>query len=147
MDYDLIYEMFFLVQIFIRGYCFYRLVEPFMLSGVTLVGMSGSESIDVFVKKKKKVAFYVAPAYFLTMLFLLYIMPLHVDNFDAYSIGSLIMFFFICLIDRRNYRQKAFLVILFSSLNWISFAMAEILRDNLYSFAEYTDYMRSHPED
>ena len=147
MDYDLIYEMFYLVQIFIRGYCFYRLVKPFILSGVTPVGMSDSESIDVFVKNKKKVAFYVAPAYFLTMLFLLYIMPLHIDNFDAYAIGSLIMFFFICLIDRRNYRQKAFLVILFFSLNWISCAMAEILYDNLYSFAEYTDYMRSHPED
>ena len=147
MGYDLIYEMFYLVQIFIRGYCFYRLVKPFILSGVTPVGMSDSESIDVFVKNKKKVAFYVAPAYFLIMLFLLYIMPLHVDNFDAYAIGSLIMFFFICLIDRRNYRQKAFLVILFFSLNWISCAMAEILYDNLYSFAEYTDYMRSHPED
>ena len=147
MDYDLIFNMFLLVQIFIRGYCFYRLVKPFILSRVTLSGWCDSESIDVSATKKKKVAFCVAPVYFLTMLLLIYIMPLYVDDFEAYVIGSLIMFFFICLIDRRNYRQKAFLVILFFSLNWISFAMAEILRDNLYTFAENTDYMQSHPEE
>ncbi|MBD5444648.1 MAG: GHKL domain-containing protein [Lachnospiraceae bacterium] len=147
MDYDVIYNIFSVVQIFIRGYCFYRLVKPFMISGVTLDGKCDSQSINVYVTKKKKVAYCIAPAYFLTMLLLLYITPLCIGDFDAYSIGSLIMFFFICLIDRRNYRQKAFLVVLFFSLNSISFAMAEILRDNLYTFAEYTDYMQSHPED
>ena len=84
-------------------------------------------------------------AYFLIMM-LLYIVPFHMNYYAAYVIGSFIVFGLVCLTDRRNYRQKAFLVAMFSSMNWLSMTMAEILYDNLYAFAENTDYMKSHTE-
>lgn len=107
---------------FIRGYCFYRLMKPFM-----------------------KRAAYAGTAYFLIII-LLYIVPFHMSYYAAYVIGSFIVFGLVCLMDRRNYRQKAFLVAMFSSMNWLSMTMAEILYDNLYAFAENTDYMKSHTE-
>lgn len=92
-----------------------------------------------------KRAAYAGTAYFLIMM-LLYIVPFHMNYYAAYVIGSFIVFGLVCLTDRRNYRQKAFLVAMFSSMNWLSMTMAEILYDNLYAFAENTDYMKSHTE-
>ncbi len=115
-------NMVWIAEDFIRGYCFYRLMKPFM-----------------------KRAAYAGTAYFLIMM-LLYIVPFHMNYYAAYVIGSFIVFGLVCLTDRRNYRQKAFLVAMFSSMNWLSMTMAEILYDNLYAFAENTDYMKSHTE-
>ena len=129
----------------IRAYCFYCLVKPFMTSGVVLNDMSASESINIFAAGKEKSVFYVGAAYFLTMQYCRRLM--HLDFFTECGIGCLIMFFFICRMDRRNYRQKAFLVVVFFSLNGLSEAMAEILYDNLYAFAEDTDFMQGHPEE
>ncbi|MBD5486015.1 MAG: sensor histidine kinase [Lachnospiraceae bacterium] len=146
MGYTVVHEMYVVMEILIRGYFFYRLVKPFMLSGAMPDDMCGSEDIHVSAKKTKKFAFYVGAIHFLIIM-LLYVTPQPMDLFRAYRIGSLIMFFLICCIDRRNYRQKAFLVIMFFSVSWLCAAMAEILYDNLYAFAEHTDYMRSHPDD
>lgn len=146
MDYTVIHDMFPVVEVLIRAYCFSRLIKPFMLSGIMPNGMCVAEGIDVSAAKKKNGAFLAGVVYFWTMLFL-YCIPGILDDFTAYGIGSLSMFFFICRTDRRNYRQKAFLAAVFFSLNWLSSAMAEILYDNLYTFAENTDYMRSHPEE
>lgn len=132
------------VEASIKGYCFYRLVKPFMVPSVMPDGICSSEDIHASAVKRKRSVAYVGAAYFLTMLFL-YLMPLHTDVLTAYGIGSLVMFCLICLADRRNYRQKAFLVVVFFSLSWLSAAMAEILYDNLYAFAENTDYMKNHP--
>lgn len=126
-------------EAFIRGFCFYRLIKPFMISAIIPRG------IDIYAVNKKKCVSYVGAVYFLTMLFL-YIIPLHMGVYKAYGIGSLIMFFFICWIDRRNYKQKAFLVVVFFSLNWFSAAMAEILYDNLYALIESMGYLRKYPE-
>ena len=115
-------NMVWIAEDFIRGYCFYRLMKPFM-----------------------KRAVCAGLAYFLIMM-LLYIVPFHMNYYAAYVIGSFIVFGLVCLTDRRNYRQKAFLVAMFSSMNWLSMTMAEILYDNLYAFAENTDYMKSHTE-
>lgn len=122
MAYTFITNMVWIAEDFIRGYCFYRLMKPFM-----------------------KRAVCAGLAYFLIMM-LLYIVPFHMNYYAAYVIGSFIVFGLVCLTDRRNYRQKAFLVAMFSSMNWLSMTMAEILYDNLYAFAENTDYMKSHTE-
>ncbi|MBD5488288.1 MAG: GHKL domain-containing protein [Lachnospiraceae bacterium] len=146
MGYTVVHEMYVAMEILIRGYFFYRLVKPFMFSGDMPDDMCGSEDIHVSAKKRKKFAFYVGAIHFLIIM-LLYVMPQPMDLFRAYRIGSFIMFFLICCIDRRNYRQKAFLVIMFFSVSWLCAAMAEILYDNLYAYAEHTDYMQSHPDD
>lgn len=145
MGYTIIHNMFLVVEALIRAYCFYCLVKPFMISGVMSNDMSASESINIFAAGKEKIVFYVGAACFLTMQF--GSRRLHMDFFTIYVIDCLAMFFLICLTDRRNYRQKAFLVVVFSSLSWLSDAMAEILYDNLYAFAENTDFMQSHPEE
>lgn len=113
-----------IVEALIRGYCFFRLAKPFT--------------------KKKKSAFCAGMAYFL-MILLLYMIPLYLHAWQAYSIGGLIMFFGVCLMDRRNYNQKAFLVMIFFSLSWLSSAVAEILYDHVYALAENMDYIKNHP--
>lgn len=113
-----------IAESFMAGYCFYRLSKPFM--------------------ENKKGVVCVGAAYFLTML-ILYILPLHIDKFIAYSIGAFAAFLVMCLTDRKNYEQKAFIAVTFFSLRWFASAMAEILYDGLYSFAENTDYMTAHP--
>lgn len=122
MTYTLITDMVLLAEALIRGYCFYRMAKPFISHAVC-----------------------AGTVYFLSML-LLSIVPPYMSDYTAYAIGMVIVFGFICMMDRRNYRQKAFLVAVCFSLNWLSMTMAEVLYDNLYAFAENTDYMKSHTE-
>ncbi|MDE6388118.1 MAG: GHKL domain-containing protein [Lachnospiraceae bacterium] len=145
MGYDLVSDMLSIAEALIKGYCFYCLIKPFMISEVTSTDVCALDGTSTAGIKGKKRAICVGAVYFLIML-VLYIAPLHVTAQTAYGMGSLIIFCFICWMDRRNYRQKAFLVVVFFSLNWLSAAMAEIMYDNLYAFAENTDYMRSCPE-
>lgn len=122
MTYGFIGDMLQITEALMRGYCFYRLMKPFM-----------------------RRAFYVGVMYVLVILFL-HLMPLYVNVYAAYVVSSAAVVCSCCLADRRNYRQKLFLVTVFFSINWLSAAMAEILYDNLYAFAENTEYMRSQPD-
>lgn len=112
-----------IAELLIVGYCLYRFARPFM--------------------EDKRGAFCSGAVYALTML-VLYMIPLHFDYFVAHSIGILSAFLVMCRTDRRNYEQKIFIAVTFFSLRWFTFAMAEILYDKLYSFAENTDYMAEH---
>lgn len=113
-----------LLELCIAGYCLYRLVKPFLRSG--------------------KVALATGGIYFLTML-ALYVMPLHNDAFMAYALGSLTAFFVMCGLERRNYIQKAFLVITYFSLRWFTATMAELLYDKLYYLVENTVWYKGNP--
>ncbi len=110
-------------ELLILGYCLYRLVRPFMRS--------------------KRKAAEVGAVYALSML-ALFVIPLSLSAFAAYAVGTLISFLVMCLTDRRNQEQKVFLAVTFFSLRWFAFAAAEILYDNLYVFAENTNYMKRH---
>ena len=145
MYYPIIQRMLPIIEALIRGYCFYRLVTPFMISTIMPNHMCISEGNNRPAAKKKKHLYCVGVAYFLIIM-LLYIIPPYIDTYMIYVIGSFLMFFLICIIDHRNYRQKLFLVVTFFSISWLSSAIAEILYDNLYAFAEYTDYMINHPD-
>lgn len=111
------------LEILIAGYCFYRLIKPFMDYG-------------------KKV-YFVGIVYCFTML-TLYFMPLAINHITAYGIGVIAAFLVMCLIERKNYRQKIFLSVTFFALREFTFAMAEILYDRLYDLSENTDYMQTH---
>lgn len=115
-----------MIESVIVGYCLYRLVNPFM--------------------KNKKGAVCVGATYFMTMLILYKVPTMHFDIFTAYSIGTFCAFLVMCLTERRNYEQKAFIAVTFFSLHWFAFAMAEILCDRMYSFALDTEYMSLHPD-
>lgn len=112
-----------ILDILIMGYCFYRFVLPFT--------------------ENKKGALCSGLTYFLAML-LLYVMPFYKDSLVNCGIGTFAAFVAVFLIDRKNYVQKAFIAVTFFSLNWLTSAMAEILYDHLYSFAEHTEYMMNH---
>ena len=122
--YDMIFFVMPIAENLIGGYCFYRLSKPFM--------------------ENKKGAFYAGAAYSLIMI-MLYIIPLPLNAFVAYVIGAFAAFLVMCMMNRRNYEQKAFITVTFFSLHLFTFSMAEILYDKLYSFAEKTDYMMTHP--
>ena len=143
MEYSDIQRMLPIFKALIRGYCFYRLVTPFMVSTIVSNSMCISEGIDRLAARKKKYLYCVGAVYFWVVM-LLYIIPPYTDTYMMYVIGNLLMFFIICIINQRNYRQKLFLVVTFFSLSGLSSAIAEILYDNLYAFAEQTDYMKNH---
>lgn len=133
----------------LRGYCFYRYVEPFLRFSSAeheiYPPKTGESFFLPFCVPKKKGAALGGTAYALTML-LIYTARLSVDAYVIYGMASFAMLFVICLMDRRNYRQKLFLAVTFFALNWFAAGMAEILYDFLYDAAAGTDYMQNHPE-
>lgn len=111
------------IGLVIKGYCFYRLVKPFM--------------------KNKKGAALGGGAFVLVVL-LLYEVSSYVEAWVAYGIALFVTLLVMCLSDRRNYAQKVFLVGTFFPMRRSTTAMAEILYDHLYNWAERTDYMAEH---
>lgn len=120
---EIIFYVMPIMEILIAGYCFYRLIKPFM-------------------DHRKKV-FCVGIIYILTML-ALYLVPLIFEPIMAYGIGAFVAFFVMCLIERKNYGQKIFLSVIFFVLREFVYAMAEILYDGLYRLAGNTEYMWTH---
>lgn len=74
--------------------------------------------------QSKKTAIYAGMVYFTVML-VLYVVPVRLDNFTAYAIGILAAFMVMYLGDRRNVEQKIFLAVTFFSIRWLNFAMAD----------------------
>ncbi|MCI9447770.1 MAG: GHKL domain-containing protein [Lachnospiraceae bacterium] len=109
----------------IKGGCFCWLAMPFL--------------------KRKSSAVCGGAAYFLAVL-LFYAAHLSLDAYVIYGMGSLAMFLAVCGMDRRNYRQKLFLVVTFFSLSWFASAMAEIMYDHLCIYIGDMDYMQNHPD-
>lgn len=107
----------------IAGYCFWRLIKPFM--------------------DQSKRVLCVGIIYILTML-ALYLVPLVFGSIMAYGIGAFVAFLVMCLIERKNYGQKIFLSVTFFVLREFVYAMAEILYDRLYHLAGNTEYMLTH---
>lgn len=78
--------------------------------------------------KKKKGAVAVSIVY-ITIMFVLYMIPPQIDNFSAYLIGVIAAFLAMYVEDRRNIYQKIFLAITFFSIRWLTVAMAARLDD------------------
>ncbi len=104
-----------IVELYGTGYILYRFAKPFM--------------------ENKRGAFCIGIAYFATML-ILYFVPIEINTFVAYSLGVLSAFIVMRRIDRRNYRQKLFIAATFFSLRWLSFSMARIITELLYTLDE-----------
>lgn len=125
VDWSCITQAVLILELCIAGYCLYRLIKPFLQS--------------------RRVALTAGGTYVLTMVGL-YFVPFHMDVFLAYATGSLMAFLVMCGLERRNYIQKAFLVITYFSLRWFTATMAELLYDKLYCLVENTMwYKRNSP--
>ena len=94
------------------GYILFRFAMPFM--------------------ENKRGAVCIGIAYAATML-ILYLAPMEINTFAAYSLGILSAFIVMCRIDRRNYKQKTFIAATFFSLRWLSEYMTRILSDAIYN--------------
>ena len=112
------------IELCIDGYCLYRFVKPFL--------------------KRAKAALAAGGFYFLTML-AVEVLPLYVDAFIAYALGSLTVFLVMYGLERRNGTQKAFLAITFFSLRWFTATIAELLYDRLYHLVEKTRWYQGNP--
>lgn len=107
-----------IVTIYATGYLLYRFAKPFL--------------------ENKKGAVCIGVAYFVTML-ILYLVPVEINTFAAYSLGILSAFLAMCRIDRRNYKQKTFIAATFFSLHWLSEYMTRIITDAIYHIKVVSD--------
>ena len=101
-----------IVAMYGTGYILYRFAKPFM--------------------ENKKGAVRIGITYFAIML-LLYLVPVEINTFAAYSLGVLSAFLAMCRIDRRNYKQKTFTAVTFFSLRWLSEYMTRIIINAVYN--------------
>lgn len=137
-------------EIFLMGYCLYRMVKPFMGKGCS---EEGKYQLSVFPptvedekgSSREKGAALAGTAYVLIMLALYAMSMWRGVGRSGRILGGLAVFLVMCLADRRNYRQKAFLVLIFFALHRFVGAMAEIVYDNLYYRIGNKDFMTAHP--
>lgn len=118
------------------AYCIIPMAEPI------LMGYYFCRLAKPFVERKKS-AFCAGAVYAFVML-LLSFLPRHPDGILVCCTGVLAAFLVLCIMDRKNYEQKAFLSVIFFSMRWLTSGIAEILYDKLYAFAERT-YLIKHP--
>ena len=113
-----------------------------MSAAYTIVAMSGTGYILFrFAKpfmENKKGAVCIGGAYFAVML-ILYLVPMEINTFAAYSVGVLSAFVVMCRIDRRNYKQKTFIAATFFPLDWLSEYMTRIITDAIYEVKPVSD--------
>lgn len=84
------------------GYILFRFARPFM--------------------ENKKGAFIIVTAYFSTMMVIRFLLTElnEINKFVLHGLGVLSAFAVMSRIDRRNYRQKIFIVVTLYSLRWQS---------------------------
>lgn len=128
----------------IKGYCAYRFVEPFMFSPVIADGSCSTEDREASLCEGKKGALFGGLAYFLTVLLFL-VLKISKDVYVVYGMASLVMFVVIYRRNRRNCRQKIFLMITYFTLNLFAMAMTDILHDYLYNAAYRISFVKNHP--
>lgn len=98
------------------SYCFCCLAKPFMM--------------------RKKHVWCIGMTYLACMV-LLYYIPLQLQNFTAYGIGTLVAFLVMCVLDFRNIRQKVFLSVTFFLLWWISRGVESTLQSVMLDVVLY----------
>lgn len=125
-----------IVQMMVMGYVLYRFAEPFMQES------NGEKLLGACVHNKGAVCTGIA--YFATMLFL-YFVPLKINNFTAYGIGTAAAFLVMYRTDRRNFRQKIWIAVTFFALRWLSVYMVSIITEELYQKIISAAYMAGHP--
>ena len=98
------------------GYLYYRFVKPFL--------------------NKSRYVCFVGIVYFAVMLaFYMSYGMLHIDGWVAGVIDMAAVFAVMCMIDRRNFRQKVFLAIIMYLIEWMSGGIELIVINSLFEYA------------
>lgn len=111
------------VGLFGAGVCFYLLSKYYV--------------------EKKRTAAFAGITYVLATIAVL-ALALSLGTFWTYAISVFSAFFALCMWEPGNYEQKLFLAVTFFSMRGFSDGIAEIVYDNVYSYAEKTAFMRAH---
>ena len=104
----------------LEGWLFYRLVKPFM----------------------KNKPHYVGICYSVVMLLFFCIpQPITYPNLQ----GAVAAWIAMCLLEKRNHKQKAVLAILMYLFRWVVHGVVLVLRDIMFEVFINAPYMLSHP--
>lgn len=109
-----------IINIFIEGWLVYRFVKPFM----------------------KKKTYYVGLSYSTVML-VFYCVPQEITY--PYLSGILVAYTMMCLLERRNIKQKIFLATSIYLIRWVVYGVALILRNIMFDLFINTSYMYKEP--
>ena len=109
-----------ILNIIVECFLFYKFVKPFM----------------------KRRAFYVGISYSITML-VFYCIPQEIMY--PYLLGILVAGITMCLLERRNIKQKVFLATSMYLFRWVVYGVTLILRDIMFALFINTPYMLLHP--
>ena len=109
-----------ILGLIVEGWMFYRFVKPFMKEKVYLVGVS----------------------YFITML-VFYCVPQEITypNLQGAFAACITM----CLLERRNRRQKVFLATCMYLFRWVVYGVTLVLRDLMFALFIETPHMLMEP--
>ena len=109
-----------IMNILVGGWLFYWFVKPFM----------------------KEKAYYVGISYAVAML-IWYCVPQEITY--PYLGGILIACITMCLLERKNTKQKIFLATCMYLLRWVVYGVTLVLRDAMFALFINKPYMYSHP--
>ena len=109
-----------ILNIMVGGWLFYRFVKPFM----------------------KEKAYYVGISYAVAML-IWYGVPQEITY--PYLGGIIVACITMCLLERKNIKQKFFLATCMYLFRWVVFGVTLVLRDIMFALFINTEYMLMHP--
>lgn len=109
-----------IINILVEGWLVHRFVKPFMKQKTNYVGLS----------------------YSLVML-ALYLVPQEITY--PYIWGIFVAWVMMCLLDRRNIKQKVFLTTCMYLLRWVVYGVTLVLRDAMFALFINMPYMLTRP--
>ena len=108
------------VNYILEGWLFYRFVKPFMKSKPHYVGICYSAVMLLFFCVPQQITY---------------------PNLQ----GALAAWIMMCLLEKRNIRQKAFLATSMYLFRWVVYGVILVLRDIMFALFINTPYMLMHP--
>ena len=109
-----------IINILVEGWLFYKFVQPFMKGKTYYVGISYSVAM---------LAFYCVPQ----------------EIIYPYLLGIFVAGTMMCLLERRNIKQKVFLATIMYLFRWMVYGVTLVLRDIMFALFINTSYMLTEP--
>ncbi len=109
-----------IVNYILEGWLFYRFVKPFMKNKPHYVGICYSAVMLLFFCVPQQITY---------------------PNLQ----GALAAWIMMCLLEKRNIRQKAFLATCMYLFRWVVYGVTLVLRDIMFDVFINAPYMLSHP--
>ena len=109
-----------IINILVEGWLFYKFVQPFMKGKAYYVGISYSVAMLVF---------YCVPQ----------------EIIYPYLLGIFVAGTMMCLLERRNIKQKVFLATIMYLFQWMVYGVTLVLRDIMFALFINTSYMLTEP--